>query len=195
MNNQKLRFAGIAAITGGLLFFVIGLYSTMTGIELEESLWRFVLPFTPLLMAVGAGGLYSLATQNRGARIGAALTAIAALVMFAGFALMGWLDSEVGWSLFASGFLGIPIGLAVFGIFNLRGRVLPRGNGLPLLIGLVGAAGFLWEMGEDVRGIPWEQQSDVGFILAIIAVGLGWTVLGWIMRGISAESSQTPQPA
>jgi hypothetical protein len=167
----------------------------VTDTVIEESLWRFVLPFTPLLMAIGAAGLYSLATRNKGARIGAALTAFAALVMFTGFALMGWLDSDIGWGLFASGLLGVPVGLAIFGIFNLRDHVMPRGNGLPLLIGVVAAAGFLWEMGEDLRGIPWQQQSDVGFILAIIAVGLGWAALGVIMLGISAETSQTPQAA
>lgn len=195
MNNPFTRLAGIAAIAGGLILMVGMIFSLFGESDISYSLWGNIVPVAPMLLAVGAAGLWTLAGGRLAGRLGAATALAGGIILALGLGLMGWLDNEYGWGFMLLGLLLIPVGLTVFGFATRRAQLLPRWNGLPLLIGLFFALGIAWEASEDLRNVPWQQQTDIGFFIIIAAISLGWALLGVVLLGVKNPAPGKLHPA
>ena len=129
----------------------------------------------PIFMALGVAGLASL---WRGCLLGSLalwLSIIGANTLAQGILVSEWFRSNAGWGMLFLGSLAHTIGLFLFGLVNLKGRVLHRWNALPLVVGLFGglvpfALSFF---------IP--EQSDLPWWMLLAVLGVGWLLLGGLM--------------
>ena len=160
-SSSLLRWGGLAALIGGVLYVLTGIMSLLVPQEevfdsftdyLIEVL--FVLALVGTLMAIA--GLYILQRERYG-RLGAAgsLTAFVGhallLVVAAATTLAG---REVFDMVFLLGSLAALVGLVLLGATTLRARVLPWWCGVLLIVGLPlsvvldvtarGSGGYCW---------------------------------------------------
>jgi hypothetical protein len=175
MKSQFLRLCGFAAILGGAMFLLMIAFAE-TNLE-NTTIWSFI-PILPILLTLGAAGLYTFSGANVAVRATAVLTGIGTIAMALGFALMSWLDTEEGWMLMVIGILMMTLGLLLFGLANWRARVLPRWNWLPLVIGVITMAMLL----PGLLGVPLGgTDSELDFNLWSGATGAGWVLLGLLL--------------
>ena len=89
------------------------------------------------LLAVGLIGLFLQYGPTAGSfgRISLGLGAISGVISAIGSIGLGIVDQGPWWSIFFLGLFAEFLGLALFGLANLRQRTLPRGNALPILAG------------------------------------------------------------
>jgi hypothetical protein len=127
------------------------------------------------LMAMGTTGIASQWEQGRLGTIGLWLALVGAMSFSEGGVVGDWFQSDAGWGLFMLGMLAHLAGLTLFGFANVKGRVFPRGNGLPLVMGLLTG---LIPIGLAFI-VPFE--SDVPIILTLGGLGVGWLSMGILL--------------
>jgi hypothetical protein len=137
-----------------------------------------------LLLSVGFIGL--LARYGRSASsFGRAclwLGAFTGLVSTVGAVGLGITDSGPWWSMFFLGMVFQYLGLALFGISNLRQPALPRWNGLPLLAGIwVPLFAIVSLIIEQVRG-GWVEMPELFFISMWLLSLAGLAGLGYLLQ-------------
>ena len=149
MTRQKfIKLSGWAMILGAFLFMVgwlaanrpefnqfnaaslpIDRYANLAGIPLAA--------LGLVLISLGLlGMLLRYGSKAGGSGIWLGVGAVSGLVSAAGTVWMGVDNSGSGWYLFFLGLFFQFSALAIFGVINLRRRLLPRWNGLPLLAGV-----------------------------------------------------------
>jgi hypothetical protein len=74
--------------------------------------------------------------------------------------------------MFLLGLLIQSLGLFLFGIANLRRRIFPRWNAIPLLAGLIGG------LAQVALSFILPENSDLPFTLMVIGLGFGWVMMG-----------------
>ena len=171
-----IRWAGLAAMVGGLLWVVKGGSILLTG-QQPPVVFEAALP----LFGVGLLGLHAR-LDGRGGALGKAgvLVAYAALAS-AAIVLM----TPLAPFLAVAGF-GPFLGLVLLGSATLQARVfLPPWSALPLAMGLVGplmilAGGGLAVISERLLEIP------------IMLVGLSWMLLGYSVLVVRGTAVQAP---
>jgi len=97
-----------------------------------------------------------------------------------------WFEWDAGWFLLILGLLIHTLGLVLFGLANLRARLLPRLNWLPLAAGLIGGPIPL------VVAFWIAPDTDWPLWLMVGGLGLGWIALGaltWLAARRSAPES------
>jgi len=149
MTREKfIKLTGWAMILGAFLFMVGWLaanrpeYNQYNAASLPID--RFAnlagIPLAALglvLISLGLlGMLLRYGSKAGGSRLWLGLGAVSGLVSAVGAVWMGVDDSGPGWYLFFLGLFFQFSALALFGVVNLRHRLLPRWNGLPLLAGV-----------------------------------------------------------
>jgi len=73
----------------------------------------------------------------------------------------------------------LAAGLMLLGFATIQAKVLPRwASVLPLIIGLLLASGFLVAL----------TIGEWGFGIIILALGLGWVLLGYVLWADQAEA-------
>ena len=175
-SSGLIRWGGLAAMVGGLMWVVKGGSILLTGqqppVVFEAAL---------LLFAVGLLGLHDR-LEGRGGPLGKAgvLVAYAALAA-AALVLVAPLPP-----FYAVAGFGPFLGLVLVGSASLQARVFPPPwSALPLAMGLGGpllilAGGGLALMGERLLEIP------------IVLVGLAWMLLGYSVLVVKGAPVQAP---
>jgi hypothetical protein len=197
MKNSKIvRLSGILAIIGALYFSLLWLESMAFDQLGDESVLFMIVPVMTLFLGAGVAGLYFRDRAGRLGAVGLATSFLGAILLSAGIALMAWFDSDAGWGVMSLGMLSHPLGLLLYGIPAFRRKSLPRWHATPLLMGLLaGPVTLAYEAIEEVVLEPWEQHADLGFVLWALAIGIGWVMLGIVLRTKSDEASAHPAAA
>jgi predicted amidohydrolase YtcJ len=171
------RIGGLTGIAGGAIWL-----SNMLSPEWsdEGTIFLFILP--AFLMALGIAGLAAL---WRGRAFGAFalwVSMLGAISLAQGSIASEWFRNDAGWLLIVLGVLAHTIGLFLFGLVNLKGRVLPRLNALPLIVGLFGGPVPV------VLSNFTSESSDLPWLMLLGVLGAGWVLLGVLLL-----RSQTPE--
>ncbi len=176
--SDLVRWGGLAAMGGGVLFIVYNLLAFALGIRVEESNPLDILVILGyILEAVGLVGFHTLQGRNYGI-IGWAgfYTSIGATLVFAFLLVAGLLGGTegLGWLNSVGGF-GLLAGLILYGEATLEARVLPRWCGILFII--------LWPGAFLLGSLLLEQAG-------LIWSGLVWLALGYVLwshKGLTAE--------
>jgi hypothetical protein len=138
VSSNLVRWGGLAAMLGGVMWVVLGLSAVvgyLQAIPGREDVVLFIVAL--LLTATGLVGLHSLQKGSYGllGRTGfyIALAAVAARILGAVVFLAG--SSALEWISFP-GTLGMLVGFVLYGFATLQARVLPRWYGLALIVSM-----------------------------------------------------------
>ena len=184
ISSKLIRFGGLAAGAGGVLFLAFPLLGYgLSGFmhpffyRVEEALVSLMV-VALVLVPVGMVGFHALQRQSYG-RIGLAglwLVAIASLVVAMGVAdYFVWGDFLqeappvwLGW-----GLLGLVVGFALYGAATLRAKVLPRWCGVAFIAAVP---------------VALASSGPLSFASMFGVFGLAWLALGyalWTRRGVT----------
>jgi hypothetical protein len=135
--SDLIRWGGLAAMGGGVLFIVYSLLGVATGKGEESGPLDLLAILAYVLLVVGLVGFHTLQQRNYG-RIGRAglYTTIAAFLLWEVLLLTGLLgvgEALPEW-LVAVGVLGLLVGLVLYGAATLQARVLPRWCGILFIL-------------------------------------------------------------
>jgi len=137
-----------------------------------------------LLLSVGFIGLL-LRYGNSASGFGRAclwMGTLSGLVSATGAIGLGISDSNPWWSMFFFGMTFQYLGLALFGIANLKQPALPRWNGLPLLAGIwVPLFAIASIIAEQIIG-GWVELPDLFFISLWLLSLAGLAGLGYLLQ-------------
>lgn len=184
MRSFLFRFAGMAAVLGGLYLLIIFIGNEVSG--LDDSPIMQVAPILLLLLTISAADLAMQETSTRGVKAGLIIIGLGSLLMALGMGLMAWFNMDAGWYVMSIGLLLQPIGWLLFGFANRWAQILPRWNLLPFVIGAIMTLALALVLVNEALDIPWNPvQSDLGFFIF-----LGTLSLGWIAIGISLLANQ-----
>jgi len=137
-----------------------------------------------LLLSVGFTGLYLRYGQAAGSfgRLSLGLGALSGVVSAVGAIGLGIKDSNPWWSMFFFGMTFQYLGLTLFGVANLRLRVLPRWNGLPIFAGFwVPLFVVVSIIIEQVRG-GWAEWPEAVFMTLWLLSLAGLAGLGYLLQ-------------
>jgi hypothetical protein len=150
-----------------------------------------------LFLAVGFIGLFLQCGQQAGGfgQVSLGLGALSGVVGAVGAIGLSIIDMEPWWSIFFFGLIFEFLGLALFGLANLRQRTMPRWNGMPLLAGLwiplYVLVSFILEQGSG----NWVQMPLVVDLSLFLLTTIGLAALGYLLQsdsppaGIAAVAS------
>lgn len=186
MTKEKFfKLSGWAMIAGPVLFLIGGWannrpeYSQFNAASLPIDRYASAAA-APLIVlglvfiSLGILGMllrYSPKMDGTGFLLG--IGALAGLVSAVGAAIVALNDSSPWWEIFILGMAIQYIALAIFGFVNLRRRLLPRWNGLPIMA-LWFPAAMLLSFGI----IPWEISipvfASLWILTCVMFAGLGY---------------------
>jgi hypothetical protein len=178
MSSNIIRWGGIAAMLGGVLWVV---WSLLVRVSFQAAFGSFahvLLLLAALLTLAGLAGLHALEGGNYGS-IGRAgfYTAAAGLLADALAALLLLMGIEVLWLVAPVGSLLIMVGLLLFGAATLQAMVLPPWCGLALIV---------------VPPIAFYLNSRV-YYGSLALYGVLWVALGYVLW--SRRGAPTEQPS
>ena len=197
---RLIRWSGLAAMLGGLLWMVLGPLAWMTGgstvLGLTEGAYSRMNTASLLLLTAGFAGLYARQAGRFG-RLGVAgfvLAFIGLALMVLGNVIEFWISdlifadvppgefkpgAHAGWGIFLIGLCVLAVGLVLVGIATIQAKALPRWSRvLPLVICLLLASGFLVAL----------SIGEWGFGVFILSLGLGRMLLGYVLWSDQAEA-------
>ena len=181
-SSELIRWGGLAAIGGGVLFIVYSLLEAATGRGDLAGPLDLLAIVAYALLVVGLVGFHALQQRSYG-RIGRAglYTTIAAFVLWEILLLAGLLGGGAGlvW-LVPIGVLGALVGEVLYGAATLQARVLPRWCGI-LFILLMPVTIFLGSVLTGVYSTIW--------------AGLVWLALGYALWSHSGAAAQQQRPS
>lgn len=170
------RISGALLIAGGLLLCFSSLAELQPGwnYPLTGIYQIFSFALIPAMVLIGLGiiGLWLKYRNNLGS--------VGKLALFG--AMSGVLTTfatyipAAGWTAFVIGFLLHAANMIVFGLTALGARLLPRGNWLPIVIGVIPL--FLIWINPMANGFDTEWEN----IACFWAMGISYTVLGYILQ-------------
>lgn len=176
MASNLVRWGGLAAVVGGLMWVIKGGTILLTG-QQPPAVFEAALP----LFAVGLLGLHAR-LDGRGGSLGKA----GVLVAYAGLASAAIVLIAPLSPFYAVAGFGPFLGLVLLGSATPRAKVFPpTWSALPLAMGLGGpllilAGGGLALISERLLEIP------------IVLVGLAWMLLGYSMLVVKGATVQAP---
>jgi len=192
-SSRFVRLSGFLAIIGALFLSALFLEGIILDQLAEDSVLFLIVPITTLFLGAGVAGLHIKGSAGRAGKAGLIFAFLGVILFSLGTGLMSWLDNENGWFIMMLGMLIHPFGLLLYGIPAFKRRSLPRWHATPLLVGLLaGPVTIVMEAVEEFMVGPWQQQSDLGFILWSLAIGIGWVMLGILLQTNSEEASARP---
>jgi hypothetical protein len=163
------KIGSLAGILAGIVWLV-----ALLSPEFMDTIPVVLLMITGFLMSLGIVGIATLWKYGKLGAIGL-WTAFLGAVVFSEAAVIGeWFLSDLGWGMFLVGILAHMAGLALFGVANLRGRVFRYANAIPLVMGMLGGAGFglLFLLADN---------ADPPFFMILLSLGAGWVSMGWLL--------------
>lgn len=211
MSLNLVRWGGVAAVLGGVLYFALILWDLTGnvpayGTDVTDALFFLV----PLLWLVGLWVFCARHAERYGA-----LGTIGMITGLTGLAI-GFIGSLVGlwaelfWLLYWLGVRFLYIGLVFLGIATIRARAMPHGwAALMLILGSLGIGRALFMFLEATTGATGleapDAQSVLGTFLSLwsgtlasvlgLLLGLGWMWLGYTLWTSKTETVQQPSRA
>jgi hypothetical protein len=135
------------------------------------------------LLTLGVVGLYARYAPAGGkfARVSLAVSVLGGLL--ASIAILPLLLTEMDslWLVTVLGFAALFVGLTLFGLAAVRGRLMRRGNWLPAVGGLFFSAFFLASTIYEINTGNWLETSQWVEITGIVVTGLGLVGTGYVM--------------
>lgn len=142
-------------------------------------------PTAILLITIGIASLYAryALVSGRFIRISLGLSFSGGLL--ATICILPLLLTEVEsvWIVFTVGLIALFVGLVLFGLAALRGRVMARSNWLPLLAGLYFPAFLLFSWIYEIYTGGWLEVPTLIEVSGILLTGLGLAVIGFVLLG------------
>ncbi len=193
-DRRLIRWGGLAAIGGGVLFVAQGTFMMARNYNLDA------LPLALLLFSVGLVGLRARLPESPGllSRIGgilAYLALVASITEFTSLLLMAW-QEDIFWPIhglgLAAGLFAVILASGLLGIAAYRSRTVPE-RWREVLLAMCVLWVPLWLLGEWVgdQTSPGRELS-LGFVPA----GFAWMLLGYAIGFVSgerpADDSATP---
>jgi len=173
-----VRVGGLAGIVAGAVWPLAAWLTEGDGNEQ----WAFLYLIAGVAMALAVVGLAALGRPGRLQWVGLAAAFAGALSAGAGYLTLVWFAWDYGWLAWIGGVMAHTLGLALFGLANLRARWLPRLNALPLVVGVI--SGPVPIVASNlVRGSDWP------FLMVVAGLGLGWLAMGALT--LAAASAPT----
>ena len=199
-SSRLIRWSGLAAMLGGLLWMVLGALAHMAEatkvLGLTEAAYGRMNTASLLLLAAGLAGLYARQAGRFG-RLGVAgfvLASIGLALMVLGNVIESWISdlifadvplgefkpgAHAGWGIFLIGLCVLAVGLVLVGIATIQAKALPRWSRvLPLVLGLLLASGLLVAL----------SIGEWGLWLIVLSLGPGWMLLGYVVWSDQAEA-------
>ncbi len=179
MSSNLIRWGGVAAILGGILWIVPAIITAFKprgciGLECDISAMRDtsdVALFMLLALLLSAVGLAGVAIQARNTgrfgrltKAGVALYGVGVALFVLGMILTA--ISEVFWVLMLPAGLALIGGLVLTGIAVFKTRVLPRWVAVLLVVGSLAMLGFNDQTAEVLLAIPF---------------GISWIAVGYAL--------------
>jgi hypothetical protein len=208
--SERLRWSGLAAALGGVLFSAKILWE-MAGVvplnttDITDTLFFVV----PLLWLAGLSGFYARCTERYGPLGNTGfMVSLGGLVVGAIGSLVGaWIEPlQLAYWL---GFRFLCLGLVFLGIATIGARALPHGwSVLPLVLGLLGLGRAFFMFFAVTREATLfeapEGQGELGSFLASwagtltpglgVLFGIGWILLGYALWVGKAEEAERSPP-
>ena len=164
------RLGGLIGAAGGALWMLAW---WLVADEWSENPWVFVCFIAAGALALGVVGLASAGRPGRLGWAGLVPAFLGAVALGLALVLSEWFEWEAGWLLMMIGLLGHTLGLTIFGLANLKKRLLPRFRALPLFVGAFGGPVPL--LASALAG----DNADWPLVLMVAMLGLGWMALGF----------------
>ncbi len=209
-SSRLIRWSGLLAILGGAIWTASWILNGLTEdglttvLGLSEGGYRRITNAALLLFMVGLVGFHKRQAGRSGklGTTGLMVALVGCVLMIIGnvfeFGLIGSIPHGerpgimMGWGIFLVGLIFIvPTGLLLFGIGVIKANVLPSwSRALPLDIGLISLLGiFIGIVEMALRG---DTVAEWGLITIILALGLGWVLLGFALW---SDTPETPAQA
>ncbi len=189
------RWSGLSAMLAGIFLVVAFL---LTELVSDDFFWLFGLFM--LLLAVALAGLHARQARSSGrlglggfvvAMIGATIFVLLFAIVGVAQALFGFDPEEsaiVGVGLLV-GFLGVLVGMVLFGIATARAGVFPRWAGVLLALGLP------LTLAIDLLTGAFESEEEVFPLGAIIGFPIFAAGLIWLGYALWSEKASAAQPS
>jgi hypothetical protein len=149
------------------------------------------------LLAVGFTGLFLQYRRQAGSfgQASLGLSALSGVVGAVGSLGLFIVGNEPWWSIFFFGLIFEFVGLALFGMANLRQRIMPRWNVLPLLAGMWVPLYVLASLLiEQSRG-SWAQAPLLVDLAMFLLTAAGLVGLGYVLQAEPPKSTVTSATA
>ena len=161
---------GVAGAIGGVLWIAAWWWS-----QGDWSGGEWLLIFVPALFALGVVGLLSIGRHTWLTRLSLIVTGLGAIAVAEGALASAWFKYDAGWMVMILGLLSHTVGLALFGLANLKTRIWPRLNAVPLIVGLFG--------GPVPFGLSFllPQGTEWPLWMLVFVLGGGWLVMGGLL--------------
>ncbi len=173
------RLGGLSGVLGGATWLATWWFTQESW---SNPIGVWLLLAATAALALGVVGLAFAGRPGWLGWVGLAPSFLGAIATGSAFILSEWFHLEEGWGVMLIGLMSHTIGLTLFGLANLRARVLPRLNFLPLVIGPISGPVPL------AASMLLEGEPEWPFMLVIFGLGLGWVALGGLLISGRRES-------
>ena len=172
-SNRRLfiRAAGAAGILSGLLLY--GIYSL---IESDSAFLEWANILALIFLMISAAGMTLLERSSRSIVILLWVTILGAVITVEGSIVSVWLKHESLWPLLLVGGFLMLLGLLLFGLANLKARIFPRLNWIPLVASLLSLFFLLLGILPDSL-----QSANLPLLFYLIILGSGWVIMGLLL--------------
>jgi hypothetical protein len=149
------------------------------------------------LLAVGFTGLFLQYRRQAGSfgQASLGLSALSGIVGAVGSLGLFIVGNEPWWSIFFFGLIFEFVGLALFGMANLRQRIMPRWNGLPLLAGIWVPLYVLVSYILEKSSGSWIQAPLVVDMSMFLLTTVGLAGLGYVLQAEPTKPTVTQATA
>jgi len=172
-NSKKdalIQFGGAAGILGGILwtttFFLSELYAT-------NSVWLVLLALVCLMACMM--GIWFLERNTRITRFALIVIGLGFVLLAGSFIAGEWFGRDNAWFALILGLLSEIIALIILGLSNLKARIFPRLNWIPLTMGVLPLLTSFMLSSISLWGRDWRM-----LIFALI-FGAGWLTMGVLL--------------
>ena len=189
MKSENIRTAGVALITGGVMFLIAMSFLVVNSPSLWAVSFLLIVYISMPLLVVGMLGLRSRYGEKVGGfgrnilLIGAILGPLTTLIVLIGNFLSGWM--------WLSGHAVLLACLALFGFVASYKRPLPRWNLVPLIAGIWYLVMFSF-YSITRNTLDWEVPISVNVAMLFGIQGIALAVLGYILKSDAPQEAASP---
>ena len=164
------QLGGISGILGGILFSVT---LWLGSVNFTTNIWLLLLALLFLLACML--GMWFLERHTKITRLALLAMGVATMGMGEGFIGVEWFNSDGLWLILAISVFSHLLALIIFGLANLKARIFPRLNWIPLTTGILSIILPLLLSPVSLWGIDWAP------LMLVLIFGSGWLMMGGLL--------------
>lgn len=161
---------GISGIVGGALFSIT---LWLGNVNFTTNIGLLILALVCLLTCMM--GMWFLERHTKATRIALVLIGVATIGMGEGFIGVQWFREDGLWLVFAIGVACHMLALIIFGLANLKARLFPRLNWIPLTTSVLALLAPFLLNSVSLWGIEWAP------LMFVLIFGIGWLLMGVLL--------------